>query len=134
MNLAQRLEDWNELLKEALMSYGQNKGKMEYTSPTTNSPQFTSYDHALGSHSTNMINPTTPRVAMVVRPCLTARMAPTIKKLSDVELQLKREKGFCYKCDEKYRPGYRCHNKELQVLVVQEEEDGDCPKETKEVK
>lgn len=86
MNLARRLEDRNKLLKKALISYGPNKGKMGYTSPTTNNLQFTSYDHALGFHSTNIINLTTPRVAMVVRPCLMTRMAPTIKKLSNIEL------------------------------------------------
>lgn len=39
-----------------------------------------------------------------------------------MELQLKREKGLCYKCDEKFQPGNKCRLKELQVLVVQEEE------------
>ncbi|KAL2466824.1 Eukaryotic aspartyl protease family protein [Abeliophyllum distichum] len=42
------------------------------------------------------------------------------KRLSKAELQIKREKGLCFRCDEKYTIGHRCKNKELQVLLVQE--------------
>ena len=30
------------------------------------------------------------------------------KRMSDAELQLKREKGLCYRCDEKNSIGHRC--------------------------
>ncbi|KAL2455358.1 RNA-directed DNA polymerase [Abeliophyllum distichum] len=43
------------------------------------------------------------------------------RRLSEAELQAKKEKGLCFKCDEKYTIGHRCKNKELQVLLVQEE-------------
>lgn len=45
----------------------------------------------------------------------------SFKCLTDAELQLKREKGPYYRCDERYIFGYKCKNLELQVLVVQEE-------------
>lgn len=46
---------------------------------------------------------------------------------------MKREKGLCYCCDEKYSPGHRCRNKELHILVVQGEEGGEeLPEESAE--
>ncbi|KAL2475042.1 Retrotrans gag domain-containing protein [Abeliophyllum distichum] len=48
---------------------------------------------------------------------------PPFKRLSDAELQLKKEKGLCFRCDEKYTVGHRCKNKELQVLLIQEGEE-----------
>lgn len=44
------------------------------------------------------------------------------KKLSDQEVQQRRALGLCYRCDEKFSPGNRCKKKELNVLLVQEEE------------
>lgn len=45
--------------------------------------------------------------------------------MTDAELQAKREKGLCYWCDGKYSFGHRCSNRELQVLIVREEEEDD---------
>lgn len=39
------------------------------------------------------------------------------------ELQHKRERGLCFRCDEKWAIGHRCKQKELSVLLTQEEED-----------
>lgn len=44
------------------------------------------------------------------------------RKLIEAELQSKRERGLCYKCDEKFSPGHRCRNRELQVVLLQEYE------------
>ena len=49
-------------------------------------------------------------------------MKNEIQRLTDVELQQHREKGLCYRCDEKFYPGHRCKRKELSVMVVQEAE------------
>ena len=61
----------------------------------------------------------------------TARFSGEVRRLSDSELQKKREKGLCYRCDEKWAPGHRCKKKELTVLLTydmdeaeQEEEEG----------
>lgn len=47
------------------------------------------------------------------------------RRLTDAELQAKRAKGLCYRCDEKYTVGHQCKKPELQVLVRQEIEVGD---------
>ncbi|KAL4564274.1 hypothetical protein LXL04_028334 [Taraxacum kok-saghyz] len=46
-----------------------------------------------------------------------------IRRLSDKEWQFKREKGLCFKCDEKWNIGHRCRRKELSVLITYEEDD-----------
>lgn len=40
------------------------------------------------------------------------------RKLTDAEFQLKREKGFCFRCDEKYSPGHHCKSKEIRELRI----------------
>lgn len=57
------------------------------------------------------------------KPKDTSSGAAPFRRLTDAELQAKREKGLCYHCDGKYSFGYRCSNRELQVLIVREEED-----------
>ncbi|KAI0493558.1 hypothetical protein KFK09_023677 [Dendrobium nobile] len=44
------------------------------------------------------------------------------KKLTETELQEKRAKGLCFRCDERYTPGHRCKDRTLQVLIVCDEE------------
>lgn len=64
------------------------------------------------------------------------RDGPT-RRLTNEEYKLKREKGLCFKCDEKFTIGHRCQRKEFRVLVVYEdrefeveaEEDKDEPAE-----
>ena len=50
------------------------------------------------------------------------RTAAPFKRMSDVEMHMRREKGLCYRCDEKYSIGHRCKLQELQVVVCREEE------------
>lgn len=40
------------------------------------------------------------------------------RKMTDVEFQTKREKGLCFKCDEKFSPGHRCKSREVRELRV----------------
>lgn len=40
------------------------------------------------------------------------------RKITDNEFQRKRERGLCFKCDEKYSPSHRCKNKEVRELRV----------------
>ena len=44
------------------------------------------------------------------------------KKLTDADIQDKRVKGLCFRCDEKFGPGHRCPNKLLRVLIMAEDE------------
>ncbi|KAL5572824.1 hypothetical protein UlMin_022421 [Ulmus minor] len=49
----------------------------------------------------------------------------SFRRLSDFKLQQRRSKGLCYRCDEKFSPGHKCKNRQLQILLVLE----DDPKE-----
>ncbi|KAK2367913.1 hypothetical protein QL285_081155 [Trifolium repens] len=40
------------------------------------------------------------------------------KKLTDAELQDRRVKGLCFRCDEKFGPSHKCPSKQLQVLIM----------------
>ena len=61
-------------------------------------------------------------------PALT-RLHTPFKRLTDREMQEKRERGLCFRCDERFSPGHRCKQKTPQVLWVtdDEEEDGIDP-------
>lgn len=50
---------------------------------------------------------------------------PQYRHLSDAEANEKRAKGLCVRCDERFHPGHQCRRKELQVLMVSEE-DAEC--------
>lgn len=54
------------------------------------------------------------------------------RKLNDKELQAKREKGECFRCDEKWSIRHRCKRKELSVILMQGEDGDDEPEETLE--
>ncbi|GJZ72561.1 hypothetical protein Tco_0636707 [Tanacetum coccineum] len=43
---------------------------------------------------------------------------PPIKKLSPAEMQLRREKGLCFTCDETYTWNHKCPNKQYMVLLT----------------
>lgn len=45
-----------------------------------------------------------------------------VKRLTEKELQEKRAKGLCYRCDAKWAMGHRCKKKELSVMLIEEEE------------
>lgn len=46
-----------------------------------------------------------------------------VRRLTDKELQDKRAKGLCYRCDAKWAVGHRCRKKELSVLSINEEDE-----------
>ncbi|XP_024027186.1 uncharacterized protein K02A2.6-like [Morus notabilis] len=43
------------------------------------------------------------------------------RRLSEEEVQQRRAKGLCFRCDERFSPGHRCKNWQLQVLLVVED-------------
>ena len=49
-------------------------------------------------------------------------LPPPFKKLTNSKIQQKREKGLCFRCDERFSQGHRCKQKTLQVLWVIEDE------------
>ena len=48
----------------------------------------------------------------------TPKTPPSIKRLSPVELQARREKGLCYHCDDRYQPGHR-YKRQFYLLIVE---------------
>uniref|UniRef100_A0A803MCZ7 G-patch domain-containing protein n=1 Tax=Chenopodium quinoa TaxID=63459 RepID=A0A803MCZ7_CHEQI len=48
-----------------------------------------------------------------------------IRRLSEKELQQKREQGLCFRCDEKWAINHRCNRRGPSVLLMEEEVDGD---------
>lgn len=58
-------------------------------------------------------------------PLNTGKLGGEMRRLSDRELQEKRSKGLCFRCDEKWSMGHKCKKRELSVLVIDEgEEEG----------
>ena len=62
-----------------------------------------------------------------------ARSGATFKRLTETQIQDKRTKGLCFRCDEKFSPGHRCKDKSLHVLTVCDEEEGGGEAEEEEV-
>ena len=62
------------------------------------------------------------RVMVVSEKTMNQRQEIPIKRLMESELQARKEKRLCFKCDEKFSHGHRC-KKELRVLLVHEDED-----------
>ena len=62
------------------------------------------------------------RAVVVGEKTMSQRREILIKGLMESELQARREKGLCFKCDEKFSPGHHC-KKELRVLLVHEDEE-----------
>ncbi|PKU77049.1 putative mitochondrial protein [Dendrobium catenatum] len=46
------------------------------------------------------------------------RTAGSFKKLTEEEMQEKRAKGLCFRCEEKFVPGHRCKDRALRALTV----------------
>ncbi|KAJ1376277.1 Retrotransposon gag domain, partial [Sesbania bispinosa] len=89
----------------------------------------TNYNHRyspLSSTSTNLNSAkTTPKQALP--PLLPTPTTPPIrnsnvKKISPAEMQLRREKGLCYFCDEKFTFNHKCPNRQLLMLQTEEED------------
>ncbi|RVW31649.1 hypothetical protein CK203_092754 [Vitis vinifera] len=62
------------------------------------------------------------RAMAVSEKMMNQRREIPIKRLMESELRARREKGLCFKCDEKFSPGHCC-KKELRVLLVHEDEE-----------
>ena len=45
-----------------------------------------------------------------------------MQRLTNKEIQQRQERRLLYHCDEKYLPGHHCKQRELSVLMVQEDE------------
>lgn len=46
-----------------------------------------------------------------------------MRRLTEKELQDKRARGLCYRCDEKWHAGHRCRRRELRFLLIDDGEE-----------
>ena len=56
--------------------------------------------------------------------------SPQVKRMSSAEMALRREKGLCYFCDEKFSPSHRCAHKQLMMLEFDDAEDSVASEES----
>lgn len=82
-----------------------------YSSPSSSPKSYSSYALSGVSTGSNPSPGTKPR--------------GELRRLSEKELQDKRAKGLCFRCDGKWSIGHKCQRKELSVLLTQEEENGE---------
>jgi len=45
---------------------------------------------------------------------------PNVKRMTTTKMLLRREKGLCYTCDDKFTPTHRCPNKQYLILHMEE--------------
>lgn len=76
-------------------------------------------------YSTGSTSPSTYSQARTKSPSLggnwgfsSSKSGGEIRRLSDAEMQMKREKGLRYRCDDKWSIGHRCKKRELSVLLT----------------
>ncbi|XP_052196517.1 uncharacterized protein LOC127803919 [Diospyros lotus] len=124
MELAQRIEERNQVVREGYLGSGPTR-VLALSIPVTNTqPVIRPPPQAPPKLAT-------PSTAFSHRPPAVGKWSnPPFKQLSESELQAKRVKGLCFRCDEKYSVGHKCKNKDLQVMVIYEEEREEGEEET----
>ncbi|KAL8135171.1 hypothetical protein AgCh_010001 [Apium graveolens] len=91
---------------------GSSTAKENFSSYSSPSKAPSSYSQSIFSTAHSSVPPAKPM--------------GEIRRLSEKELQYKREKGLCFRCDDKWVVGHKCRRKELSVLLSQgEDEDGE---------
>ena len=123
MDLAVKAEEkakWAEIKKRRgpVGSYRLASNVGPYNSMSFNKSGTSS---AGGSYTNSMAGSHSISSPKSTHPMPVARPISEIKRLSEREVQAKREKGLCYRCDEKWGPGHRCKRKELSVLLTADE-------------
>ena len=89
-----------------------------YPNPTTqNNPP---------SNTTQTHNPITHQPFTNRNTVNTYKNSCEMRRLSEKELQQKREQGLCFRCDEKWSVNHRCQRRGLSVLLTEEEEEKDA--------
>ncbi|XP_028796878.1 uncharacterized protein LOC114752313 [Neltuma alba] len=127
MDMALRIEERN-WVKSSLHGYSVDRApKLWDTDKWATRPSPTRYTAETSKPTTHTAaisaDPKSTRVAEKVEIPVTHITKSVPKKLTDAEIERRRELGLCFKCDEKFRPGHRCKKKQLQVLILAEEAD-----------
>lgn len=97
---------------------------------------FRSYPNSADSSPKAYSNYAASGVSTGSSPVTAPKPAGELRRLSEKELQEKRARGLCFKCDGKWSTGHKCQRRELSILLTQddgsgEEETGslECPRE-----
>ena len=114
MILFQQIEERNNKLKQTKPIFS-----LESSRPTTH----------YNASSTKNQAPThfSPKLSLVVKPIRGLRGKSQFKNLTEVKIMENRAEGLCYRCDEKFVLGHRYKRRELQVLMVWDEEESGEP-------
>ncbi|PNX88023.1 hypothetical protein L195_g044123, partial [Trifolium pratense] len=92
-----------------------NQKKLNTTNYSTNKP---SYKSEIQTRDSAPILQTPP-----TRPMSQFQKNPNIKRLSPAERQVRRDKGLCYWCDEKFSFTHKCPNRQLMLVQVDDDEE-----------
>lgn len=131
MELALRVEERNKTNGWRKIGVGSFKGS-QYSTVSFKQPNgggSTAYSlQSSPSSVRSWVTQTGDSQGSVSSPKLTTTQASgraggDMRRLTDKELQEKRSRGLCFRCDEKWAVGHRCKKRELSVLLIEEDED-----------
>lgn len=129
----QSLNSFKSNITQQLFSAPVKSSTQSYTTPyspnSSSSPSW-STNSGTGSSSPNPWSPTlshtnhsNSQTTKSVKSFIpTAKPLGEVRRLTDKELLYKRERGLCFRCDDKWVAGHRCKRRELSVLLAQEDE------------
>ncbi|GAU11620.1 hypothetical protein TSUD_346120 [Trifolium subterraneum] len=92
--------------KYAMNSKSQTRN---YSNYSTNKPLYNKSEIATRNSAPILNTPPT-------RPMSQYQKNPNIKRISPAEMQVRRDKGLCYWCDEKFSFTHKCPNRQLMLL------------------
>ncbi|KAL5582270.1 hypothetical protein UlMin_014712 [Ulmus minor] len=136
MTLAQEIEERNDLVEkqgknrmgriwrsENLGPMGKPKNGPNSMGELTSSPNSQqSRELSFNPRSSVWQGATTTCISSQAATHGGGRRDQNFRRLSESEYQQKRAKGLCFRCDEKFSPGHRCKNRQLQVLLLSEDD------------
>ena len=102
-----RLQESKVMARRSTNKWGQSKPPLNNSTPTRFS-HVPSSNTASSQHPRPMPNPT---AKPSTRP---------IRRLTTAEIQEKRDKNLCFKCNEPYKPGHQCRR--AQLLLIEAED------------
>ncbi|XP_026410318.1 uncharacterized protein LOC113305512 [Papaver somniferum] len=121
------------ILQQASMHH-QHKSTKSFSKPFAPSPLFVSHPpstikpfftpssiftkHAASSSSPILTHPTTPTKTSP------DNSLPPVKRLTHAQMQVRKDKGICYNCDEFYREGHICKTQQMFMFIADEDLEG----------
>ncbi|XP_028775639.1 uncharacterized protein LOC114732519 [Neltuma alba] len=85
---------------------------------TTGSSRSSAFSKPFSGFSSSASSTKSSQAALLPTPAM--KPVTQIKKMTAVEMAIRREKGLCYTCDEKFSPAHRCANKQFMVMFCEE--------------